>query len=449
MSMYREHRQRFLERLRAERAAAVLPTSIHKIRNHDTEYRFRPDSDFWYLTGFAEPEAVLVLLPFGASEDGRAPDGEPQAVLFARAKNREEEVWTGRRLGLDAAPAELGVDRALPSAELWKRLPELLRGYERIVWRAGDEPERDQRFLEVVARLRRSAKRKIAPPLAVIDPAAWLHEQRLFKSAAELSRMRRAAAISVEAHRAAMAATRPGGNEREIEALLEYTFRSRGGTGPAYGTIVAGGANACVLHYVSNESELRDGDLLLVDAGCEVDYYASDVTRTWPVNGRFSPEQRAVYDVVLTAQKAVLELVRPGTTVEELNRTAVLRLVEGLVELGLLEGPTDAAVESESYKRFYMHGVGHWLGLDVHDCGAYQLEGGSRALEPGMVTTVEPGLYIAEDDETVEPRWRGIGVRIEDDVLVTSGAPEILTDALPREPDEVESACGEAVGALF
>ena len=439
--MYREHRQRFLAALRQDGAAAVIPTATSKLRNNDSEYRFRPSSDFWYLTGFGEPESVLVLLPRGQCERGALPKGEPESVLFLRERNAAEEVWTGRRLGVERAPAALGVDRAYPIEELETRLPQLLRGYARLSTRTGEDPDQDRRFLRALARLRKRAGHKAQWPVEIVDPGALLHELRLFKTPAELERMRRAAAISASAHVAAMAAAGPGVNEREIEALIEYTFRRQGANGPAYNSIIAGGANACILHYVENDMPLVDGELLLVDAGAEFECYASDVTRTFPVNGTFTPEQRAIYDVVLGAQKATLAIVAPGVSTNALHELALTRLVEGLVDLGLLRGSVEQNIADESYRRFYMHGVSHWLGLDVHDCGAYQVGGEARLLEPGMVTTVEPGIYVAPDDETVERRWRGIGVRIEDDVLVTAEGHENLTAAIPKEADEVEAAC--------
>ncbi|MCA8981911.1 MAG: Xaa-Pro aminopeptidase [Planctomycetes bacterium] len=438
MSIYQEHRAAYLKRLAELGAAAVIPTASEKTRNHDCTYRFRPHSDFWYLTGFAEPGSVLVLLPQGTGDED-----SPRSVLFLRERDRLKEIWNGRRLGLERAPEALGVDEARPIEDLWDDLPQLLKGYASIVYRTGEEEDRDRRMLEVTNRLRSMARGGVVGPAALVDPAPSLHELRLFKTPGELDIMRRAAAITAEAHTSAMAATSPGRNESEIEALIEYTFRLRRSTGPAYTSIVAGGANACILHYVENDMPLVDGDLLLVDAGAEVEYYASDVTRTWPVNGTFSAEQRAVYQVVLDAQLAAIDHCRPGNTFLGVHEAALKKLVEGLVGLGLLEGDVDALIEDHAYDRFYMHKTGHWLGLDVHDQGAYAEDGSSRKLQPGMVTTVEPGIYIAEDDETVEARWRGIGVRIEDDVLITKDGCENLTAAIPKTIEEVEAACAQ------
>ncbi|MCE9593947.1 MAG: aminopeptidase P N-terminal domain-containing protein [Planctomycetes bacterium] len=437
--MYREHRRAALDALRSRGAAALIPTATHKVRNFDAEYRFRPDSDFWHLTGFGEPDSVLLLLPAlraGASD---------RSVLFLREKKRDEEIWTGRRLGLAAAKETLGVDEALATSELWTRLPEFLKGYSRVVYRSGLDDARDRAFLQVLAKLRMQSRIVEPVPVEVLDPAPILHELRLFKRPAELAVMRRAAAISAEAHVAAMRRARGGVGEREIDALLQYEFLRRGAQGPAYTNIVAGGANACILHYVENDQPLRDGELLLIDAGAEVECYASDVTRTFPINGRFSAEQRALYDVVLAAQLAAIADVAPGKAFTAAHETALRVLTAGLIEHGLLKGPLDDALKSESYRRFYMHRTGHWLGLDVHDCGAYVVDGAPRKLEPGMVVTVEPGLYVAEDDETVEARWRGIGIRIEDDVLVTPTGNEVLTRAIPKDPVELERLCERGV----
>ncbi len=436
-----ENRARFLAALSERGAAAILPTAGAKVRNHDSEYRFRPDSDFWYLTGFAEPDSVLVLLPGNASAPAH------RAVLFLREKKRDEEIWNGLRLGLEAAPATLGIDAAFPIAELWTRLPELLKGYERIVYRSGLDETRDRAVHACLAKLRAQVRANFALPSEVIDPAPLLHEQRLFKTPAELALMRKAAAISAEAHIAAMRETRAGQRENEIDALLTYTFLRRGASGAAYGNIVAGGANACILHYVENNRELRDGDLLLIDAGAEFDCYASDVTRTFPVNGRFSAEQRALYEVVLESQLAAIAQVAPGNSFLSVHEVALRVLCEGFARLGLLPGSADEIVKNESYKRFYMHRTSHWLGLDVHDCGAYVIGGKSRALEAGQVLTVEPGAYIAPDDESVEARWRGIGIRIEDDLLVTSTGHEVLTREIPKTIEAIERTCSRQTPA--
>ena len=430
--MYRQHRQRFLDRLAQDGAAAVVATGSAKIRNHDSEHRFRPESDFWYLTGFREPDSVLVLAPHRDEE---------RVVLFLREKDRAAETWTGRRLGVEAAPEALGVDAAYPIGELWERLPELLRGAGRLVYRAGADEARDRELLRVVGQLRAQVRGGALAPLEIVDPALSLHEQRLFKGPEELACMRRAAAVTAEAHVLAMHEAEPEKSETDLDALIDFTFRRRGSTGSAYTNIVAGGANACILHYIENDQPLRDGELVLIDAGAEWDYYASDVTRTFPVNGRFTPEQRALYDVVLDAQKAGIAAVRPGASFVSVHEVALRRLCEGMLGLGILKGELDEVIESGAYRAYYMHRTGHWLGLDVHDCGAYHEDGASRILAPGMVTTVEPGLYLPPDDEALDPRWRGIGIRIEDDVAVDEAGHEVLTAAIPKEVADVEAAC--------
>jgi Xaa-Pro aminopeptidase len=432
--MHRENRERLLELLSARGAAGIFPTGSPRIRNADSHYRFRPDSDFFWLTGFDEPDSVLVLRP----------EGEPRSVLFLPEKDREQEVWSGIRLGTEAAPETLGVDAAHPIEELWERLPELLLGHASIVYPAGFDDERDRQLRRAVESLGREVRKGATAPREWLAPDAFTHELRLFKTEREVALCRRAAEITCAAHRLAMAAAAPGVNEAELDALLEYTFRRRGSTGAAYTNIVAGGANACVLHYVKNDQPLRDGDLLLIDAGAEWNYYAADVTRTFPVNGTFSPAQRELYDVVLRAQKEGIAACVTGATTDGIHELVTRRLVEGLVELGILSGSVDQVLEEGGYRRYYMHRTGHWLGLDVHDCGAYHVDGEPRPLRPGMLQTIEPGLYIPKDDEDVDARWRGVGVRIEDDVLVTEAGNEVLSADAPKEIDEVEEACREA-----
>lgn len=430
-SPYQAHRARFLETLQSHGAAALIPTNRPKTRSNDTEFRFRPSSDFWYLTGFAEPESWLLLLP---GEDGG------RSILFLRERDPERETWDGKRLGVSAAPEALGVDEAHDVEDLWSLLPTMLKGQERLMYPSGLDADEDRSVLELLGVLR-SRARGYTSPLELLDPGPLLHEQRLFKTPAELDMMRLAAGISNEAHRALMATAAPGVNERELDALLDYTFRRRGGTGSAYGNIVAGGANACILHYVENDQALQDGTLCLVDAGCELDYYASDVTRTWPVNGRFSPAQKDVYEAVLAAHEAALAQCKPGQTVEGVHQTAVEVLVDGMLQLGLCKGSKDEVLETGAYRTWYMHRTSHWLGLDVHDCGSYDKDGKPRPLEPGMVLTVEPGLYIAPDQEEAPEGLRGIGVRIEDDVVITEEGHENLSIQVPRSVAEVEAAC--------
>ena len=430
--MHRQHRQRFLELLAKTDSAAVIATGSAPRRNGDSDYAFRPESDFHYLTGFGEPDAILVLLPNAA---------EHKSVLFLRERDALQEIWNGRRLGVDRAPAALGVDRALSIEEFWSTLPELLEEHAQLVYNLGHDADRDREMQDLVNDLRSDARRGEVLPTHITPPDENLHELRLFKSEAEIECMRKAASLAVEAHKRAMVAAEPGMNECELHALIEYTFKSQGSPGPAYDNIVAGGDNACILHYILNDQELKDGELVLIDAGAEWNYYASDVTRTFPVNGHFSEDQRALYGIVLKAQLAGIAEVRPGSDAGAVGSAALDILLDGLIELGLLQGTRAENIESGDYKRFYMHGIGHWLGLDVHDCGAYGSKQDPRAFEPGMVTTVEPGLYIAADDESVDVRWRGIGIRIEDDILVTEDGHEVLSSGLPSDPDAIEALC--------
>ncbi|MEO1699175.1 MAG: aminopeptidase P N-terminal domain-containing protein [Planctomycetota bacterium] len=432
-------RAAFLAQLKELGAAAVIPTATHKIRNDDSHYAFRPTSDFWYLTGFDEPDACLVLLP--AEDRGRP----ARSILFLRERDKEREIWDGRRLGVERAPKTLGIDEARDVGKLWSDLPTLLAGIERIVWRLGDDAERDRRMTETFSLLRARARGPVAPPVALVDPGPTLHELRVRKSAAELEHMRRAAQLTADAHRDLMAFVEPGRNERETQAFLDHRYRSEGSTGAAYGHICAGGANACILHYVENDMELIDGDLILVDSGAEWNYYAGDVTRTFPVNGRFTDDQRALYRVVLDAELAAIAAVKPGATFDEVHTAALHVIVDGLIQLGILDGERDALIADGAHRRFFMHKTSHYLGLDVHDQGSYFTGGRPRPLEPGMVLTVEPGIYVDPEDEEVEARWRGIGIRIEDDVLVTEDGHEVLTGSAPKEPEEVEEACRGAV----
>ncbi|MEC8512534.1 MAG: aminopeptidase P N-terminal domain-containing protein [Planctomycetota bacterium] len=436
-SLHARHREAYLERLAAEGAAAVVPTASPKVRSNDSDYRFRPHSDFWYLTGFDEPGACLVLLPARGEQAART-------VLFLRPKDKEREIWDGRRLGVEDAPAALGVDEAHDVARLWDELPELLSGHEAIAWRFGDDEDADRRMIEVFTGLRASARGTVRPPVSLLDPAPHLHEMRVIKSADELEFMRSAAQLTAAAHRDLMGFVTPGRNECEVEAFLDHAYRSNGSTGAAYGHICAGGANACILHYVENDQPLADGDLILVDSGAEWGYYAADITRTFPVNGRFSDDQRAIYEVVLRAEMAAIDAVRPGVRFDEIHQAALEVIVDGLIELGLVTGTRQEVLDAGSYRAFFMHKTSHWLGLDVHDQGRYYEGGESRALQPGMVLTVEPGLYIDPENTDVDERWRGIGVRIEDDVVVTAEGHEVLTQGAPKTVEQVEAACRAA-----
>ncbi|MEM9383333.1 MAG: aminopeptidase P N-terminal domain-containing protein [Planctomycetota bacterium] len=431
-------RARLLERLAELDAAAVVPTATVKTRNHDSDYPFRPTSDFWYLTGFAEPGACLVLLPAQGEEPARS-------ILFLRPKDREREIWDGRRLGLDGASDALGIDEARDIGDLWTDLATLLAGRSRILWRFGDDEAADRSMVETFTTLRDRARGTVGPPEALLDTAPLLHEMRVIKDAFEIGQMRRAAEITAAAHSELMAATRPGTNEREAEALLDHRYRTAGSTGAAYNHICAGGVNACILHYIENDQPLVDGDLMLVDSGAEYGHYAADITRTFPVNGRFSEPQRALYEVVLEAEVAGIEAVAPGVPFDRIHEVCLGVIVDGLQRLGLLSGTREEALDSGSYRAFFMHKTSHWLGLDVHDCGRYVTDdGASRPLEPGMVFTIEPGIYVDPENQDVDAKWRGIGIRIEDDVLVTPDGHEVLTAGAPKSVEEVEARCSGA-----
>ncbi|MCG5535770.1 Xaa-Pro aminopeptidase [Ectothiorhodospira mobilis] len=423
------HRRRRLMEAMGEGAIAIVPGAPERTRNRDVTHPFRQDSDFWYLTGFVEPEAVAVLVP------GRS---EGDYVLFCRERDPEKETWNGRRAGTEGAVRDFGADEAHPLAELEQVLPGLLEGRERVYLSLGHESGMDRRVSAWIEAMGRRGRAGVRPPRALMSLEPLLHELRLFKSEQELEAMRRAAAVTVEAHRRAMAACRPGMGEYQLEAELLYTFR-HAGMEPAYASIVGGGANGCILHYTENEDRLRDGDLVLIDAGCEYRGYAGDVTRTFPVNGRFSPVQRAVYDIVLEAQAAAIAQVAPGRHWEEPHQAAVAVLTRGLVDLGVLQGPVQRLVEEGAYRPYYMHRTGHWLGLDVHDVGDYRVDGAPRPLQPGMVMTVEPGLYFPPGGEGVPEALAGIGVRIEDDVAVTRAGHEVLTADCPKAPEAIEA----------
>jgi Xaa-Pro aminopeptidase len=427
--MTRPQLAEFMRRMGPD-SVAIIPAAREATRSNDTEYRFRQDSDFYYLTGFNEPEAIAVV----------APSREQRYTLFVRPRDREKETWTGRRAGVEGAKERHGADEAFPVEEFPAKLAELLDGARTLYYRLGNgNPDLDQTVIRQLAHMRALGWRKARPPQTITDPGALLHEMRLIKTDEEVALMQRSADIAAEAHREAMRAARAGVKEYEIEALIEYTFRRAGASGPAYNTIVGGGVNATILHYVENSEALRDGDLLLIDAGAEYEGFASDITRTFPVNGRFTRAQRDIYDLVLDSQLRCIEMIRPGVTLEELHTRSVEILTEGMLRLGLLQGDAAKVLEEEQHKKFYMHRLGHYLGLDVHDVGAYHLEGQPRPFEPGMVLTVEPGIYVAEDSEDIPDQYRGIGVRIEDDVLVTPDGHRVLTDKAPKDAEEIES----------
>ena len=409
---------------------AIIPGAREVTRSRDTEYPFRQNSDLFYLTGFEEPDAVLVLVP------GRR---QGQVVLFCRERDPDMELWNGYRLGPEGAVAYLGVDDAFPIDDLDEILPGLIEGTQRIYYSMGHDDVFDQRVMGWVNQIRKLVRTGAAPPADFTDLAFLLHEQRLIKSAAEVRVMRKAGEISAAAHVRAMQECQPGRYEYHLEAAIQHTFAEHGARFPAYNSIVGSGANACVLHYTENASKMRAGDLVLIDAGCEYQGYAADITRTFPVSGQFSNEQRAIYDLVLEAQRAAIAKVRPGNTWNQPHDATVRVITRGLIKLGLLRGKERELIKAEAYRDFYMHRAGHWLGLDVHDVGEYRVDGRWRQLEPGMVLTIEPGIYIAADNTKVPKRWRGIGVRIEDDVVVTEQGCDVLTGDVPKRADEIEA----------
>ncbi|NND56583.1 MAG: M24 family metallopeptidase [Xanthomonadales bacterium] len=423
-------RRRQLMKMAGEDSIVILQAAPAKIRNNDVHYPYRQDSDFLYLTGFREHEAILALIP--GSEGGTS-------ILFCRERDPEREMWDGRMVGLEAAVSEYGMDQAYCIKEAETRLRELLQNTERIFYDLGKHPLFDQRLIGWLNEFRGEARKTFHAPEEIHALDHMLHDMRLYKSREELSAMRRSAKVAIEAHQTAMQICQPGMNEAEIYASLLHSV-TRNQCEISYLPIVGGGANACVLHYIANNSELHDGELLLIDAGAEYDGYASDITRTFPVNGKFSPDQRALYEVVLAAQAAAIDKARAGIQWQEVHNAAIRVATEGMIDLGILGGSVDEEIESEGYKKFYVHNTGHWLGLDVHDVGEYTIDGHSRELEPGMVLTVEPGIYIPPGEESVEESWRGVGIRIEDNVAITRDAPRILTDGLARTADEVEAA---------
>jgi Xaa-Pro aminopeptidase len=426
--MIRPQLQEFMRRMN-QKSVAIIPSARETTRSNDTQYRFRQDSDFFYLTGFEEPDSIAVI----------APGREQKYTLFVRPRDPEQEIWVGRRAGLEGAKSEFGADASFAINDFDDELQDILDGAESLYYRLGVRTDLDNKIIRRIAEMRAINRKPIHPPRTIIDPGTIVHEMRVLKSAEEIELMQRAADIAADAHVEAMKTVRPGMKEYEVEALLEREFRRNGAAGPSYTSIVGGGANATVLHYINNDGDLRDGDLLLVDAGAEYKGYASDITRTFPINGRFSKPQREIYDLVLKTQVACVDMVRPGVTHDEIKAHSVEMLTEGMVELGLLKGKTEELIKEEKYKQFYMHGLGHLLGIDVHDVGIYYYDKQSRALEPGVVMTVEPGIYISPDTKDIPEQYLGIGVRIEDDVLCTSNGPRVLTTRVPKDANEIEA----------
>ncbi|MBK8132690.1 MAG: Xaa-Pro aminopeptidase [Gammaproteobacteria bacterium] len=422
-------RRRDLMATLTKNSIAILTAAPEQVRSRDTYFPYRQDSNFFYLTGFHEPEAVLVLIP-------KRPQG--QFILFCRERDRSREIWDGRRAGPEGARELYGADDAFPIDDIDEILPGLLEGRDRVYYALGRNRTFDTRLLDWIDGIRARARSGAVPPDEFVDLDHLLHEARLFKTATELKVMRKAGAISARAHCRAMRAARPGLYEYQLQAEIEHAFASEGARHPAYGSIVGGGANACVLHYVENSAPLQDGDLVLIDAGCELEHYAADITRTFPVNGKFSAPQQALYEVVLAAQMAAIEAARAGNHWDEPHRVTVKIITQGLVDLGLLKGNVEDLIARNAYTDFYMHRAGHWLGMDVHDVGDYKVDNEWRLLEPGMVMTVEPGIYVAPDNRKVAKKWRGIGIRIEDDVAITRKGPEVLTAGVPKTVADIE-----------
>lgn len=409
---------------------AIIPAANEVIRSRDTEYAFRQDSDFLYLTGFNEPDAVLVLIP------GRRAG---QVVMFCRDRDPELELWNGYRAGPEGVVKEFGADDAFPVNDMDEILPGLIEGKEHVYYSMGHKDAFDRRVMGWVNHIRGQVRNGAKPPGDFKDLAFLLHEQRLFKSAAELRIMRRAGEISAQAHCRAMRECKPGRYEYHLEGAILHEFMEHGSRAASYNSIVGGGANACVLHYTENQDKLRDGDLVLIDAGCEYEGYAADITRTFPVNGRFTPEQKALYDIVLKAQLAAIAKIKPGNTWNQPHDATVRVITRGLIELGLLKGDEKKLIKEGAYRDFYMHRAGHWLGIDVHDVGDYRIDDKWRQLEPGMVLTIEPGIYVSPNNTKVAKKWRGIGVRIEDDIAVTADGCENLTAGVPKTTEEIEA----------
>lgn len=430
---YLRRRQALLATMKPGSAALIF-AAPEATRSNDSEYPYRQSSDFWYFTGFNEPEAVLVLI--------KSDDTHNHSVLFNRVRDLTAEIWFGRRLGQEAAPEKLGVDRALAFSEINEQLAQLLNGLDEVYHAQGEYAYADEIVFTALNTLRKGSRQNLKAPASVTDWRPVVHEMRLFKSPEELEVMRRAGEISALAHTRAMERCRPGMFEYQLEGEIQHEFTRHGARFPSYNTIVGGGENGCILHYTENESELRDGDLVLIDAGCEYKGYAGDITRTFPVNGKFTPAQRAIYDIVLNSLETALTLFRPGTTIQEVTGEVVRIMVTGLVNLEILKGDVEQLIAENAHRAFFMHGLSHWLGLDVHDVGFYGPDR-SRVLEPGMVLTVEPGLYIAPDAD-VPAQYRGIGIRIEDDIVITETGNENLTATVVKKADDIEALMAAA-----
>ncbi len=427
----------FMRRM-GKNSVAIIPAAREAVRSHDTHYRYRQNSDFFYLTGFEEPEAIAVI----------APGREKKFTMFVRPRDLEQEIWNGYRSGVEGAVKDFSADEAFPINEFDEKLAEIMDGPEVLYYAFGHtSAEMDQRIIRQLTSMRETNRKPLEAPRTIVDPSTILHEMRVIKSDAEIEIMQTAADIAADAHVEAMKSVRPGMKEYEVEAMLEAYFRKHGASGSSYTSIIGSGGNATVLHYISNHDTLKDGDLLLVDAGAEYKGYASDITRTFPINGKFTQSQRDIYDLVLKTQMSCVDMVRPGVRLEDLKTHSIELLTEGMVELGLLKGDPKKLIEEKKYMQFYMHNLGHYLGIDVHDAGRYYFNGESRPAEAGMVMTIEPGLYISPDtsripeefNKEIPEKYLGIGVRIEDDVLVTENGARVLTHRVPKDPDEIEA----------
>ncbi|WP_171259701.1 Xaa-Pro aminopeptidase [Acinetobacter kookii] len=433
---FQERRDRLAEEM-GPHSIAIIATSPVALRNRDADYKFRADSSFFYLTGFAEPEAVAVIETFESIDEGYT------YSLFCRERNREMEIWNGYRAGVDGAVDDYEADEAYAIDLLDEEIIEKLHNKQKLFYRIGHQADFDARVAKWIAKASGESRKGTSAPAQVIQLDRIVDEMRLHKSEKEIKLMQLASDISAEAHTRAMQTVKPGMMEYALEAELNYIF-GKNGCVPSYNSIVGGGANACILHYVENDKALNDGDLVLIDAACEYQLYASDITRTFPVNGKFSPEQKALYELVLKSQLAAIDAVRIGNSYKEPHNVAVRILVQGLLDLGIMHGDLEEIIEKESFRQFYMHGTGHWLGMDVHDVGSYKQDGEWRVYEEGMVVTVEPGLYIAPDDETVDAKWRGIGIRIEDDVVATENGPLVLTKDVVKTVEDIEALMAKA-----
>ena len=433
-SEFAARRKRLMSEM-APNSVAIIPAAREVTRSRDTEYPFRQNSDFFYLTGFQEPDGVLLLLP------GRR---QGQVLMFCRDRDPERELWDGYRQGPEGVVKNFGMNDAYPVGDMDDIVPGLIEGRSTVYYSMGHDDSFDRQVFGWINQIRAKVRTGAKPPGDISDLAVLLHEHRLIKSEAEVRMMQRAADISADAHCRAMRECRPGRYEYHLESAIQHSFAEYGARFPAYNSIVGSGKNACCLHYTENDAKMKDGDLVLIDAGCEFQGYAADITRTFPVNGRFSAEQRAIYDIVLKSQLAAIAATKPGKKWNHPHDVTVRVITEGLVELGLLSGDVDELIESGAYTDFYMHRAGHWLGLDVHDVGEYRIDGKWRPLEPGMALTIEPGIYVATDNISVEEKWRGIGVRIEDDVVVTESGCDVLTAGVPKLADEIEALMAAA-----